>query len=276
MVSASRPDETIETQIKLLRLEHVGWDAFLGAVAACADAYGTRIPIVIDGLNEALKGGGLSPIRKNHLAAACAGIKKRTDSVVLVTTCRGSYERTIRNGTAPAARLELDAATNYDVREAVERYFKEYKIVVDPDVRSARALSTSDYLRLFCEAHNPAKEVPREVSLGAETLFNVFDKYLSECDIRAREKLRRLAGVPLVVPALEKLGGRGRRLDDCAQWRRRPVRLTGSRSPRLMRIPRSPSSSSKRMSSSCGTGKGQGNARVSRTISWVATASRGT
>ncbi len=201
-------DETIETQIlKLLRLEHVGWDAFLGAVAACADAYGTRIPIVIDGLNEALKGGGLSPIWKNHLAAACAGIKKRTDSVVLVTTCRGSYERTIWNGTAPAARLELDAATNYDVREAVERYFKEYKIVADPTSAPLEHFQHPIYLRLFCEAHNPAKEVPREVSLGAETLFNVFDKYLSECDIRAREKLRRLAGVPLVVPALEKLGG---------------------------------------------------------------------
>jgi hypothetical protein len=201
-------DEPIETQVlKLLHLEKLGWDDFIAALAVCAETYGVRIPIIIDGLNETLRGGSLSPVWQKHLAAACTGLKESTDAVVLVTTCRGTYEEAIWSGPAPAMRLELDASTNYDVSEAIDLYFEEYQIIADPTTSPLEHFQHPIYLRIFCEAFNPDKATPREVSLGEETLFRVFDLFLDACDERARERLKRLPGVRLVAPALQRLGG---------------------------------------------------------------------
>lgn len=198
--------EPLEAQIlRLLHLEGTRWDDFVSALAACAETYGTRIPIVIDGLNEALHDGGLSPVWRSHLAATCAGLRRRTRAVVLVTTCRTTYEAAIWEGAAPPLRLELEASTSYDVQDAIEKYFSEYKIVADPTSAPLEHFQHPIYLRLFCEAHNPDKKEHLEVSLGEETLFRVFDKFLAACEGRARRRLKRLVG-PLVEPALQRLG----------------------------------------------------------------------
>ena len=188
-----------------LGLDHVAWDDFLGALAACADAHACRLPIVIDGLNEALSGGVLSDVWRNHLVAFCTAVAKRTDAVVIITTCRPTYRDAIWEEEPPNL-LYLDAGTNYDVRDAIEKYFSHYKIVADPTAAVLSQFEHPIYLRLFCEALNPERREEREVVLGEETLYGVFDRFLDDCNTRVRKKLDRVRGAQLVLPALRRLG----------------------------------------------------------------------
>lgn len=198
--------DAIEVQVRgQLGLDHVGWDVFVDALVVCADLHGCRIPIVIDGLNEAIVGGGLSPVWRNHLVPFCVGVAKHTDALVLVTTCRPTYQEAIWEDDPPKF-LYLNVGTNYDVREAMEKYFQHYKIVADPTAAVLSHFEHPIYLRLFCEVSNPERSEPKEIVLGEETLYGVFNHFLDTCNARIREKLDRPRGARLVLPALQRLG----------------------------------------------------------------------
>jgi len=199
-------EDPIATQIQsLLDVGHLPWATFVGALEACADAHHVRIPLVIDGLNEATRSGALSPIWRSHLASFCADLIAKTDAIVVVTTCRDSYEDAIWDSVEPTGKMLLGSHLSYDVDDAVKRYFDYYKIVADIGAAPRQQFQHPIYLRLFCEATNPERSSPKHVMLGEESLFAVFDRYLDECNRRVAHRLGRPRGARLLDAAVTSI-----------------------------------------------------------------------
>lgn len=180
-----------------------GWHDFLSAVDTAAQAHRTRIPLVIDGLNEAAKNGAFSDIWRRDLPRVVSEISG-FENLVLITTCRSSY----REETWPDGGPDnLEYAQGFDwtnVEEAVQKYFGAYKIAANLTLDVLEQFTHPIYLRIFCETKNPDRNEMRHVHVGQQTLFGVFDEYLERCN---RAVCRRLAvhpGSRIVGRSLER------------------------------------------------------------------------
>lgn len=169
-----------------------GWHDFLGALDTAAQAHRTRIPLVIDGLNEAAKNGAFSDVWRRDLPRVASEISS-FENLALITTCRSSYRQEIWPDGGPD---NLEYALGFDwtnVDEAVQKYFGAYKIAADLTLDVLEQFTHPIYLRIFCEAKNPDRHETRHVHVGQQTLFEVFDEYLDRCD---RAVCRRLGVHP--------------------------------------------------------------------------------
>ena len=88
--------QSIETQLreKLDIPPARSWHEFLQALSAAAEAYHTRIPLIIDGLNESTHNGAFSKVWELGLKGLVQEITQ-TKNIVLITTCRTSYKEEI-------------------------------------------------------------------------------------------------------------------------------------------------------------------------------------
>jgi hypothetical protein len=179
------------------------WNQFLRALAAAAKAYRTRIPVIIDGLNEATHAGLFSNVWRLGLP----GLGKEfatVEDVVLVTTCRDSYKEAIWPDGGPENLLYAHGFEE-NVGDAVSRYFDAYKIKADLTAAPLEQFSHPIYLKIFCETVNQPRQEERYTYVGEQTLFKTFDEYLKLCDriICDRFGLRR--GGRLVSNAIDKI-----------------------------------------------------------------------
>ncbi len=208
IVQASRIATAEPLEAQLLRALDVppvfSWADFLGALDAAAVAYRTRVPIVIDALNEATIDGRLSPVWTRDIPDLVAEIA-RYPSLALVTTCRSSYLPAIWPTGRPEGALDLDGFDEEAVETAVARYFDYYRIVGDTTLATLAEFRLPLYLRLYCEAtnHDRATDVPAYV--GQESLFAVLDRYLTVCNAAVSNRLGKLPSARLVQEALTKL-----------------------------------------------------------------------
>ncbi|QIN84412.1 hypothetical protein GBA63_18525 [Rubrobacter tropicus] len=199
---------SFETQLReLLDLPpSYGWNDFVGALEAAAEAHRTRIPIVIDGLNEAVRNGRFSTVWERHLPGLVAEISKAPE-VTLITTSRSSYRDAIwpNEGGVPENAIFVDGFGFDGVDEAIDRYFAAYKIRADLTATPLDQFAHPIYLKLFCEAKNPKRREWVDVQVGEETLFEIFDQYLRRCDAEAARRLELRRGTPVVSQALQRL-----------------------------------------------------------------------
>ena len=100
------------------------------ALSAAAEAYHTRIPLIIDGLNESTHNGAFSNIWRLGLKGLVQEIAQ-TKNIVLITTCRTSYKEAIWEDEDSPNRVYADGFDTDEVEQAVEKYFNEYKIKAD-------------------------------------------------------------------------------------------------------------------------------------------------
>ena len=147
------------------------FEALTAAVDGAGRRARRRLPIVIDGLNEA------EDPRDWKAALAGVGVAIRQyPYVLLVCTLRGEF----RESAVPDDIETIDmAGFQQDIREAVARYFHHYRIDAS-DVALPRLLDHPLTLRIFCEVTNPGR---RRV-VGAEAmptcLTALFDRYLDQ------------------------------------------------------------------------------------------------
>ncbi len=153
------------------------WDDFLSALDSCAQAYQTRIPLVIDGLNETRANGALSEIWKRELPILIKQVEQ-VKNVVLITTCRTSYEKGVWSDDDLPERLYLSGWDPKNLESAIQKYFAWYKIRGDLTTSSLRQFQNPIYLKIFCETSNPQRQQEKEVYVGEETLFEVFEVWL--------------------------------------------------------------------------------------------------
>lgn len=156
------------------------------------DVYGsitkTKIPVIIDGLNETIFGKTFSSIWKDHLGSFINKLAS-SNNLVFITTCRTSYKNRVYENKSNNFHY-LYGFENFDlIEEAVSKYFGKFKIVSNQAfnfLQSFSALyqrfSTPLFLRIFCEVKNPDWRDGREVliNLDEESAFDIFEDYLAQ------------------------------------------------------------------------------------------------
>ena len=173
------------------------FEELLAALDAAGGRAGRRLPLVIDGLNEAQ-----DPRIWKRLLARLIPILDRYPCVLLVVTLRSAaMADALPDG---AERLPL-VGFRHNLHGAVERYFKHY--LIDPGEARLPWARFSDplFLRMFCESTNPNRKQTVGVEALPTSLTAVFERYRDTATERIRERL----AVPLppgyVAKALDKV-----------------------------------------------------------------------
>jgi hypothetical protein len=181
------------------------WSDFLQALEAAAEAYHTRIPLVIDGLNEATRNGVFSEVWRLGLPGLIQEITQ-TNNIVLITTCRTTYKEAIWSNGDPQNMVYARGFGAYDVTEtAIEKYFSWYKIKADLTAAPLDQFQLPIYLKIFCESQNAARQEEKHVYVGEHALFEVFDDYLAQCNRAVCDRLGIYRKEPVVTQALDKM-----------------------------------------------------------------------
>ena len=179
------------------------WQDFLNALNVAAERHSVRIPIVIDGLNESIVDGRLSPVWRDELdgfADEISGYK----NLALITTCRTGYVDEIWRDGEPDTAVRTHGFGR-ETEEAVERYFDYYKIDANLTGASLQHFSHPIYLQIYCETTNPDRENVQHVHLGEQSLFGVFERYIDLCNRRIVKQMDRRPGTDVLRPALNRV-----------------------------------------------------------------------
>ena len=175
-----RSGETMDDlAARLPGIEIPTFDSLLEAVDAAGARNGVRIPIVIDGLNDAER-----PGEWEQQLGQVKPILARYEYVLLLVTLRGAVRDVLPDG---SAELEL-AWQDVEVAEATRRYFEHYRIDAG-SIRLPMGLFRNPlFLRMFCEAVNPDRTESVGVEAIPASLVGVFELYHDRTDERLRQR----------------------------------------------------------------------------------------
>lgn len=150
--------------LKLNRFEDL-----LEALESAGSRAGTRIVLVIDGLNEAER-----PAEWRGLLAEIVPALDRVPHVAVVVTARPRFAK---RALPPEARTLDLSWSQPDVADMVQAYFSFYRIDAGGARLPNRLFHNPLFLRIYCETANPR----REEVVGAETLptslVGLFERY---------------------------------------------------------------------------------------------------
>ena len=199
-------DRPIEEQLRnILDIpSSYNWNDFLQALSAAAEAYHTRIPLIIDGLNESTHNGAFSNVWRLSLKGLVQEVAQ-TKNIVLITTCRTSYKEAIWGDEDPPNMVYAWGFDTDEVEQAIEKYFNEYKIKADLTGAPLTQFEHPIYLKIFCESKNRDRRAEKHIYVGEQTLFEVFDEYLNQCNRTVCDRLGLHPRTPIVQPALNKM-----------------------------------------------------------------------
>ena len=180
------------------------WENFLDSLEVAADVYGTRIPLIIDGLNEATYYNAFSNIWKNYLFGLIEEIKQRKN-LVLITTCRETYAKEIWGDKHPENAIFVNKFDSEDTLVAIKKYFKFYKIKANLTYSPLFQFSYPLYLRIFCEITNPDRNNEVKIYIGKKTLFEVFDEFIRLFNKRICDHLEINSRANVLESSLKKI-----------------------------------------------------------------------
>ena len=199
-------DRPIEEQ--LLRILDIqspySWNEFLQALSATAEAYHTRIPLIIDGLNESTHHGAFSNIWRLGLNGLAQEIAQ-TKNLVLITTCRTSYKKAIWGDKNPPNTMYAHGFDPDEVEQAIDKYFNAYEIKADLTTAPLTQFEHPIYLKIFCESKNRDRNTEKHIYVGEQTLFEVFEEYLKQCNRAVCDRLGLHSRTSIVEPTLNKM-----------------------------------------------------------------------
>lgn len=148
------------------------FEALVAAVDAAGRRAGRRLPIVIDGLNEAEDPRGW----KGPLAGVNEVVKPYP-YVLIVCTLRGEFF----DDAVPGAMDRLDIkGFEEDVVGAASRYFQYYNIDRSDVALPWRLLNHPLTMRMFCEVTNPTRRKRVGVEAMPTCLTALFDRYIEQ------------------------------------------------------------------------------------------------
>lgn len=155
------------------------FEALVAAVNAAGQRACRRLPIIIDGLNEAED----PRVWKGQLAALSVTLQKYP-YVLVVCTLRSAFVTETLPG--DLSRLEIPGF-DHDTLNAARRYFRYY--LIDPaDAELPWELLRHPLtLRMFCEVTNPERKQIVGVEAMPGSLTGLFDRYLEQVAERITE-----------------------------------------------------------------------------------------
>jgi hypothetical protein len=159
-------------------------EALLAALDATGQRAQSRLPLVIDALNEAE-----DPRVWRSLLSTLEKQLERYPHVLVVCTVRPDF----LNESLPDGIMALDIP-GFEGREhqAIRSYFNHYMIELSDVLLPWYFLSHPLTLRLFCEATNPDRRSEVVISSVPGTLTEVFERYLDQCAQRIFETSPRM------------------------------------------------------------------------------------
>ncbi|MFC9471972.1 hypothetical protein ACFTS5_07250 [Nocardia sp. NPDC056952] len=174
------------------------FEALLAAVDAAAARARCRLPVIIDGLNEAEDPSSWEPLlRKLH------AMLKKYPSVLVVCTVRENFvSRAIP--TTVTDSVDLKGFTE-DFDEVVQKYFGFFNIDAGDAYIPREVLRHPLALRIFCSVANPTRETRVQLALLPRSLNEMFDEYLRVA-ARRIDQLHIKISIDDVTTALEQLG----------------------------------------------------------------------
>lgn len=200
-------DQPIEKKLlKILNIQSShSPDDFLQALSAAAEAYNTRIPLFIDGLNEATDNGTLSKVWQKYLKGFVYEIEQ-TKNIVLITTCRSSYKKVIWDDEYPPYSVDVEGfETDKLTREAIVKYSKVYNIEPNLTLAPLTQFKHPIYLKMYFETKKRSINPAESDYIGEQALFEIFDKYLLVCNKAICENLNRHESALIVQTELTKI-----------------------------------------------------------------------
>jgi hypothetical protein len=164
------------------------FEALISAINSLGERSGRRLPIVIDGLNEAQ-----DPREWKHLLASTIPVLCKYPNVVLICTLRTSesgYENYYRpnrhqrhTGRESFADSALPESTFKILSEgfseevtlkAIGAYFEHYKIIANPFNAPVNFFSHPLNLKIFCDVTNRNAESEVQISYFPSSIYSLF------------------------------------------------------------------------------------------------------
>jgi hypothetical protein len=176
------------------------WTDLLEALEVLGSVSKTRIPIVIDGLNEAE-----SLQRWKHEMPDIEASLRAFPNLVLITTCRSSYFDAIwGEGDKHDGRfIGLQSRTGQTLEQITSKYFAHYKLVVQKSFARLEHLENPLYLRLFCEAHRSETGAPTAVHLSNTSTAETLRRYINRVTTHVASKTNRGLSPNLILRRVE-------------------------------------------------------------------------
>lgn len=175
------------------------FEALLAAVDAAAARAQCRLPIVIDGLNEAE-----NPTEWKALLERALVLLEDYPSVVLVCTLRSTFvERAIPTSVTDSVVLN---GFGEGIDDAVEAYFDHFKIDATGIELPLERFDHPITLRIFCTVTNPTREHQVRLVGRAPSLNAMFGEYLNSVAARIEALTQSRIRAADVSSALEALG----------------------------------------------------------------------
>ncbi|MGF9982088.1 ATP-binding protein [Bacillus subtilis] len=180
--------------------KNYSWSDFLKALDVAGKAFRTKIPIFIDGLNEVRD----IDVVKNSLVGLVEEISNY-ENICIITTCRSTYIEPLF-GKHPINSVHLIGFTNENLTEAVQTYFDYYKLKSDFSSVSLEVFRHPLYLQIFCQTKNPQRISNKHVFINEQSVFDIFDVYLKQCNKNISESLNLNPKSKLILNKLNNLG----------------------------------------------------------------------
>ncbi|MDR0831373.1 MAG: hypothetical protein LBM99_00570, partial [Bacillales bacterium] len=161
-------------------------DDFLASLDLYASINKSKIPIIIDGLNETTCSRTFSEIWKNHLDSFITKVSKY-EQLVVITTCRHSYIYRIWSPTNRTTFHYLYGFNDYEtIEKAVKKYFSKYNLKTDFLIVSLEKFKEPIFLKIYCEIKNPNCKSTNEIEVNfdEESTWDVFKEYLNQVNKR--------------------------------------------------------------------------------------------
>ena len=171
-LSAGQSLDDLAKRISINGIPVAGMEALLAALDAAGQRSHCRLPVVIDGLNEAE-----DPRNWKGLLSSLATVLDRFPNVLVVCTLRESYADKVIPDEAGVLEIPDFAL---DAEEAIKKYFEYYNINPSDAEIYQGLLRHPLTLRLFCEVTNPDRESIVTIEGMASSLTDLFEKYLKQ------------------------------------------------------------------------------------------------
>lgn len=154
-------------------------EALVAALDAAGQRANRRLPVFIDGLNEAE-----DPRRWKQLLPTLKTILESYPYVLVVCTTRDDFV----DFSLPDQIAHLEMGDfGHDTSDAVDKYFEHYKIDRGDAALPWEFLAHPLLLRLFCEVTNPERQSVVGVGAMPESLTALFERYLTQATQRVAD-----------------------------------------------------------------------------------------
>lgn len=175
---------------------------FLDCLNELGKIYNQRVPIILDGLNEAINLNGFLNDRLHLDIPFLENEILQRANVVLITTCRTSYKKAIWGDVKDDDTRfhSIYGFTNEkDKKRLVRKYFEYYKIQADLSFLSLQRFTKPLYLKIFCESVNLTRKKVKQVTLGYDSIYTIFEKFVTECDLNIFKRIQKTGKYPPIV-----------------------------------------------------------------------------